>query len=58
MEYQGDMYKPDYDNLATLMKLPGYERITMLPEAFLPESLKDKRKKNPYMSFGDEYGQG
>jgi len=56
MEYRGETFKPNYDNLAQLMKLPGYERITMLPEAFLPEHKRPKEKKNPFLSFGDEYG--
>ena len=58
MEYRGDSLKADYSNLANLMKLPGYERVTMLPEAFIPDHMREKRHQNPYMSFGDEYGKG
>ena len=56
MSYRGDSMEPDYSNLAELMKLPGYERITMLPEAFLPESARTKTPKNPFTSLGDKYG--
>lgn len=56
MEYRGDSIEPDYSNLAKLMSLPGYERVTMLPEAFLPEDMKKKASKNPFTSLGDNYG--
>ena len=56
MSYRGDSMEPDYSNLAELMKLPGFERITMLPEAFLPESARTKTPKNPFTSLGDKYG--
>lgn len=56
MEYKGDSFKPNYDNLAQLMRLPGYERVTVLPEAFLPDSMKEKNKKNPFTSLGDKHG--
>jgi len=57
MEYRGDSLEPDYSNLAALMKLPGYERITMLPEAFIPDNMKRRKTRNPFTSLGDEYGQ-
>ena len=56
MEYRGDSIEPDYTNLARLMALPGYKNITMLPEAFIPESMKEKKSKNVWASLGDDYG--
>ena len=56
MEYRGDSVEPDYNNLAKLMELPGYKGITMLPEAFIPESMKEKKSANPWTSLGEEYG--
>lgn len=56
MEYKGDSFKPNYDNLAQLMRLPGYERITVLPEAFMPNRYKEKEHKNPFTSLGDKHG--
>jgi len=56
MEYRGDSLEPDYSNLAELMKLPGYERITMLPEAFIPDNMKRNKSNNPFTSLGDKYG--
>ena len=56
MEYKGDSLRPDYSNLAQLMSLPGYERVTMLPEAFLRDDMRTKESKNPYTSLGDDNG--
>jgi hypothetical protein len=56
MEYRGDSLEPDYSNLAQLMELPGYKRITMLPEAFIPDDMKQKKSANPFTSLGDKYG--
>ena len=56
MEYRGASVEPDYTNLAKLMELPGYKGITMLPEAFIPESMKEKKSANPWTSLGEEYG--
>jgi len=56
MEYHGDSMQPNYERLAELMKLPGYERVTMLPEVFLPTSMQKRKSKNPFTSLGDKYG--
>ena len=56
MDYHGEGIEPDYTQLGDLMRLPGYERVTMLPEAFLPPRMRRKLHKNPFTSLGDRNG--